>query len=70
MISVKELAGILGVSTKTIYAMVESDQIPCYRIGAGRGTLRFDVDEVKRKLKHESQRTIEPLTRSGRKHLL
>ncbi|ELP32045.1 helix-turn-helix domain-containing protein [Rhodopirellula baltica] len=51
MISVKELAKALGVSSKTIYALCERDDIPCYRIGTGRGTLRFDLDEVKQALR-------------------
>ncbi|WP_158545361.1 helix-turn-helix domain-containing protein [Bremerella cremea] len=70
MVSVKELANILGVSSKTVYAMVEEDRIPCYRIGCGRGTLRFDVEEVKRSLKRQAPTRLEPLQRTPRKHLL
>ncbi|MCD0460697.1 helix-turn-helix domain-containing protein [Roseiconus lacunae] len=69
MIGVEELANALGVSTKTIYAMVESDQIPCYRIGCGRGTLRFDLAEVRAFLKHESRRMQSELARPSARHL-
>ncbi|WP_431192223.1 helix-turn-helix domain-containing protein [Rhodopirellula bahusiensis] len=43
MISVKELANSLGVFRKTIYALCERGDIPCCRIGTGRGTLRFNL---------------------------
>ena len=46
MLSVKELAKELGVSGKTVYALCDRDAIPYYRIGTGRGTLRFDLAEV------------------------
>lgn len=70
MVSVKELANALGVSSKTVYAMVEDDRIPCYRIGCGRGTLRFDIEEVKRSLRQQTTKKLEPLQRMSRKHLL
>jgi excisionase family DNA binding protein len=55
MISVKELAKALGVSSKTIYALCERGEIPCYSIGTGRGTLRFDLEEVKQALRTVKQ---------------
>jgi len=70
MVGVKELASVLGVSSKTIYAMVVDDRIPCYRIGCGRGTLRFDIEEVKRSLKRQAPTKVEPLQRTTRRHLL
>lgn len=69
MIGVKELANQLGVSTKTVYAMVEGGMIPSYRIGCGRGTLRFDYEEVKRSLKHKEAKRPQLQRASGR-HLL
>lgn len=59
MLSVKELANALGVSGKTIYALVERDAIPFYRIGTGRGTLRFEIDEVKHALRKERSRSTD-----------
>lgn len=71
MLSVKELAKELGVSAKTVYALVERDEIPYYRIGLGRGTLRFEVEEVKHRLKAKSLsgKTV-PLKRPNTRHLL
>ena len=57
MLSVKELAAALGVSGKTVYALVEQDSIPFYRIGTGRGTLRFEIDEVKNALREDRSRS-------------
>lgn len=68
MISVKELAKVLGVSSKTIYALCERREIPCYRIGTGRGTLRFDLDEVKQALR-PAQAVAKPLEVPFGKHL-
>ena len=71
MLSVKELARELGVSAKTVYALVERGEIPHYRIGVGRGTLRFDFEEVKRRLKmHVRPNPIVPIEPSSQKHLL
>ena len=70
MIGVKELANLLGVSPKTVYAMADDERIPCYRIGLGRGTLRFDPDEVLKSLKHRKPNRCEPLPPSIGKHLL
>ncbi|TWU49457.1 helix-turn-helix domain-containing protein [Rubripirellula reticaptiva] len=71
MVSVKEMAKILGVSPKTIYAMAEGEQIPFFRIGTGRGTLRFEVEEVKAALRQEAagQGSSEPLKRAPSRHL-
>lgn len=68
MISVKELAKALGVSSKTIYALCERDEIPCYRIGIGRGTLRFDLEEVKQTLRRVNP-TVQMQCNAIRKHL-
>ena len=51
MMSVKELAKALSVSAKTIYALCDEGAIPYYRIGKGRGTLRFELAEVKKALR-------------------
>jgi excisionase family DNA binding protein len=69
MVSVKELAKELGVSSKTIYALVEREEIPFLRIGVGRGTLRFDVDEVKQALRRKSKSLAEVPKRPRLKHL-
>jgi excisionase family DNA binding protein len=40
-LTVKAAAERLGVSSDTIYGMVESGELPCQRIGKGRGTIRI-----------------------------
>ena len=46
MLSVEDLADKLGVSVSLVYELVAKRRIPCYRIGTGRGTIRFDEADV------------------------
>lgn len=68
MLSVKELATLLSVSAKTIYGMCDKNAIPYLRIGSGRGTLRFDLEEVKKALTPKEAVTLPPRA-NGKKHL-
>lgn len=69
LISVRELAEHLGVSSKTIYAMVEREQIPFFRVGTGRGTLRFDAEAVKKLLAFSRPSKGDHLTKVSTRHL-
>jgi len=71
MVGVKEMASVLGCSPKSVYQMVAKDTIPYIRVGVGRGTLRFDVDEVLRALKRRtaSRSALNPLKRTRSRHL-
>jgi excisionase family DNA binding protein len=40
-LTVKQAADRLGVSSRTIYDLVESGRLKCQRIGTGRGTIRI-----------------------------
>ncbi len=42
-LSVKDIAKLLNVSEKTIYRMIRSETIPCFRVG---GQWRFDRGEI------------------------
>jgi PTS system nitrogen regulatory IIA component len=42
-LSVKDIAELLNVSEKTIYRMIQSESIPCFRVG---GQWRFDQREI------------------------
>lgn len=42
-LSVKDVAGLLNVSEKTIYRMIQNETIPCFRVG---GQWRFDRREI------------------------
>lgn len=42
-LSVKDIAGLLNVSEKTIYRMIQNEAIPCFRVG---GQWRFDRREI------------------------
>ena len=40
-LSVKQLAANWGVSKSIVYALVQSGELPSFRIGLGRGTIRI-----------------------------
>lgn len=42
-LSVKDVAGLLKISEKTIYRMIQNETIPCFRVG---GQWRFDRREI------------------------
>ncbi len=42
-LSVKDVAGLLNLSEKTIYRMIQNETIPCFRVG---GQWRFDRLEI------------------------
>jgi excisionase family DNA binding protein len=46
VLTVKEVADRLRVSPSTVYSLVEGGRIPCYRIGTGRGSIRFTEAQV------------------------
>ena len=41
MLTVKNVAERLGVSSALVYSLVAEGKIPTYRIGLGRGAIRF-----------------------------
>ena len=43
---VPEVAERLRVSASTIYNLVESGKLACYRIGTGRGAIRFTDEQI------------------------
>jgi excisionase family DNA binding protein len=38
---VKDVAAALDVNVQTVYALVRQGDLPAYRVGAGRGTIRI-----------------------------
>jgi excisionase family DNA binding protein len=47
LLSVKDVAVRLNVSSSTVYDLVAVGELPCFRIGArGRGVLRFTEEMV------------------------
>jgi excisionase family DNA binding protein len=46
VLTAKQAAVRLSVSIRTIYDLADSGQLPCQRIGKGRGTLRFRHEDV------------------------
>jgi excisionase family DNA binding protein len=46
LLTVKQAAERLHVSTRTIYDLVESGRLRCNRYGSGRGTIRIRPDDL------------------------
>lgn len=44
-VKVSEFAEIMGVSTVSVYRLIESDSIPYYRIGK---TIRLNIDDFRK----------------------
>lgn len=45
-LSVKETAAYLSVSTGTVYQLIYAGQIPHYRMGVGKSTIRFEKSDL------------------------
>jgi len=56
MYTVGEIAKKLRVSLACAYALVESGQLACYRIGTGRGTIRISDEHLQQFLKRAQVR--------------
>lgn len=46
MLTVSGVAKRLGVSTALVYQLVAQGRLACYRIGLGRGAIRFAESDV------------------------
>ncbi|WP_437193235.1 helix-turn-helix domain-containing protein [Planctomicrobium sp. SH527] len=62
MLNVATTAERLGVSTATIYALVNAGKLPCYRIGVGRGAIRISEREIEQYLESCRQLPTAPTT--------
>jgi excisionase family DNA binding protein len=50
-----EVAQMLGVSRRTIYALVQAGQLTACRIGVGAGTIRIHPDDLTAYVRHLRQ---------------
>ena len=46
MLRVKQVAEKLGISPALVYELVAKGLLSCYRIGIGRGAIRFKDEDV------------------------
>ncbi len=71
LLTVSDVAQWLSVSRSLVYQLVESGKLPVYRIGNGRGAVRFrpeDIDEYISSCRTEPTQPIE-VPRKLRPHL-
>ena len=64
--SVQEVAKLLGISSSLVYALVQKNRLPTYRIGTGRGAIRIADDDLREFLRR-SRTEIEPTAKKKRK---
>lgn len=61
MHTVEDVAKLLNVAKSTVYSLVESGKLRCYRIGRGRGTVRISEEHLRQYLADcESSEAEEP----------
>lgn len=46
LLRVADVARRLNISSSLVYQMIEKGELPFHRIGNGRGTLRFDPEDI------------------------
>ena len=60
MLTVKQVADRLAVSASCVYQLVALGTLECYRIGGGRGTLRFSEEQFQAYLERARVRATPP----------
>lgn len=45
-LTASEVAPMLGLSRRAVYQLASTGLLPCYRVGAGRGAVRFNPNDV------------------------
>jgi len=69
LITVTDVAARLKVSPSLVYQMVESGKLVVYRIGNGRGAIRFRPEDVEAYLESCRIEKIAPPARKNRPRL-
>jgi excisionase family DNA binding protein len=72
LLTVREVAAELRVSTSLVYELIESKKLACHRIGKGRGAIRVgrvDLDRFVEECRVESQPPRVRTPRPQLKHL-
>jgi len=64
ILTLDEVATYLKVTPRTIYRMLEEDQIPAFKV---RGTWRFRKDEIEKMTKNYKNNQSPTTGRKGRK---
>ena len=69
LLTVKDVAERLSVSTSLVYQLVESGKLPVHRIGNGRGAIRFSPQDIETYLEECRVEKQAPATRQRRPRL-
>lgn len=60
LLRVPEVAELLACSTSNIYAAVAAGVLPAYRVGVGRGGLRFSMEQIEEYLGRRETTKVKP----------
>ena len=69
LLTVREVADVLKVSTSLVYLLIESRKLACHRIGNGRGAIRVRRDDLDRFLEQCRVEPEQPAVRPSRPRL-
>lgn len=61
MLTAAAVATMLGLSARAVYDLADSGRLPCYRLGAGGGALRFDEQDVEAFKRAMPQAPVQPM---------
>jgi excisionase family DNA binding protein len=65
LLTVSEVAELLGVSTKKVYRLIRSGELPALRLGLRKGAaVRIERDELLAWLRSEPGEAAQPTSRS------
>ncbi len=72
LLTVREVAEILRVSSSLVYQLVETRKLACHRIGSRKGAIRIsagDIDDYLSNCRYDRQEEMPKLPRPRLKHL-
>lgn len=61
MLTAAAVATMLGLKPRTVYDLADSGRLPCYRLGARGGALRFDEQDVEAFKRAMPQAPVQPM---------
>ncbi len=69
MMTVSEVAKMLGISPQSVYSIIEAGKLAAHRFGAGRGTIRVSEDDLNAYIEASRIKKDQPPQRMARPKL-
>lgn len=58
LLTVKQVAALLGVSVATVYDLVARGKLTCFRVGRGRGAIRCSEAQIQAYLESTAEKSV------------